>query len=156
MIAHVLLQWFIAQHETKSAARVYIDGLLQIQCLEGNHFLCWFCAVLLNNREGKLIFAQPVVGHVQNRTIFQIKLRHVRSFLAIIAIVDDWSLVSRRKIVHRAGRGDGGVVEHPGPEEITVCRPTIESRQRSTENKGRPIHEEHWRKRAERPPRREK
>jgi len=75
MVAQILLEWFVAEHEPKSSLRICIDGPLQIQCAERNHAFHWFRALLLNHREMKLVVDEPVISHVENRAIFQEELR---------------------------------------------------------------------------------
>ncbi len=46
MIVNILLEGFVAQHEAESSLRVHIDGLLQIEFVEGNCLLFRFRAFL--------------------------------------------------------------------------------------------------------------
>ncbi len=51
MVTHVLLKRFVAQHEPETSSRVYVNGSLQIQCVERNHVFHRFAALILNHRE---------------------------------------------------------------------------------------------------------
>ena len=69
MIANILLEWLIPQHEPESSARIRVHGFLQIQCVERNYFLRRFSALFLNNHEMQLVVDDPVIAHVENGTI---------------------------------------------------------------------------------------
>src|SRR3984957_17894794 len=127
---------------------------MQIQCLEGNHVFRWFRAILLNHREMKLVIDEPVIGHVENRSIFQEELRYVRS---LFAVGIHRSLVHLRNIVGGTRGGDSGVTECPRPEEVTGPPPTgVQSPEWSAEKKGGFKHDQHGRKWANGTPRRAK
>src|SRR6266851_10175235 len=127
---------------------------MQIQCLERNHVFRWFRAILLNHREMKLIVDEPVIGHVENRAIFQEELRYVRS---LFAVGIHGSLVHLRNIVCGTRGGDSSVTERPRPEEVTVRAPTgVQSPEWSAEKKRVFVNDQHRRKWANRTPRRSK
>ena len=71
MVAHVLLEGFVAQQETESALCVHVDGLLQIQVFEWNDMFGWCSAFVLEDGEMKLVIHDPVIVHEQNGAIFQ-------------------------------------------------------------------------------------
>jgi hypothetical protein len=75
VVPHILLEWFVAQHKTESALRVCIHGRVQKQGVAKNHGLLPLRPILLIHREVKLVIDEPVVGHVQNRSILQEELR---------------------------------------------------------------------------------
>ena len=75
MIANILLERFIPQHEPESSARIRVHGFLQIQCVERNYFFRRFRTLFLNDHEMKLVVDHPVIAHVENRAIFKIELR---------------------------------------------------------------------------------
>src|ERR1700746_650986 len=83
MVAHVLLKRFVTQQEAESLARVFINRRLQVECLERNHMLRRLCGIALNYLEVKMVIDDPVVGHVENRSVFQEELWQVLSALAI-------------------------------------------------------------------------
>ncbi len=83
MIADVLLEWLVAQHEPESSVRIHIDRLLQIQFIEGDCLLFRIHPFFLANHEMKLVIDDPVVRDVETRSVFQEKLRIVRPFFAI-------------------------------------------------------------------------
>ena len=83
MVAQILVDWFVAEHNPESPPRVCVDGRLQIQCLEGNHVFRWFPAILFNHGEMKLVVDEPVIGHVENRSIFQNELWLVQSLFTV-------------------------------------------------------------------------
>lgn len=95
MIADILGEGLIAQHETESPLRIHIDRLLQIQFLEGNHLLRGFCSLLFVHHEMELTVDKPVVGDVENSAIVQKQLREFPRFCA----VDIDGFGSGRKIV---------------------------------------------------------
>src|ERR1700723_1984151 len=127
---------------------------MQIQCLEGNHVFRWFRAILLNHREMKLVIDEPVIGHVENRAIFQEELRYVRS---LFAVGIHGSLVHLRNIVCGTSGGGSDVTERPRPEEVTGRPPTgVQSPEWSAEKKGGVVKDEQRRKWANRTPGRAK
>ena len=100
MIPHVQLEWFIAEHKTESPPSIRIDGLLQIQLIEWNHVFNRLHAWFLDHLEMKLVIDHPVIGDVENRAIFQKKLREVFSFVAVDV---NRSLGRLQDVIRRAG-----------------------------------------------------
>lgn len=71
MVAHILCEWFVSQDESESSGRISIDGLLQFQSIERNQLLYWFRASLLDDCVMKLVINEPVIGHIEDRTILE-------------------------------------------------------------------------------------
>lgn len=81
----------------------------------------------------KLVVDEPVIGHIENRSIIQEELRQIRSLFAVGV---HRRLVDLRTIGCRTRGGDSGVIERPEPEEVTGRPPTrVQSPERSAENK---------------------
>ena len=83
MIAHILLEWLVAQRETKSALRIHIDGFLQIEFIEGNYVFRRLHPILFHDHEMKLAVDEPVIVHVEDGPVLQKELRDVWSLRAI-------------------------------------------------------------------------
>jgi hypothetical protein len=113
VVPHVLLKWLVAQHEAETSCRVYINGPLQVQCLERNHVFRRFAAILVNHLEVKLIIDKPVIGYIENRAIFQEQLWPVWSLLTVDI---HGSRVSLGDVVCGRRGVDRGVPERPRPE----------------------------------------
>lgn len=69
MITNVLLERLVAEDEPKSPGAVRINGLLQVQFVEGNRMLGRFRADLFNGCEMKLAVDDPVICHIEYRAI---------------------------------------------------------------------------------------
>src|SRR6202161_978701 len=96
----------------------------------------------------KLVVEEPVIDHVENRTIFQEELRQGRSLFAIDI---HRSLIHLCNIVCWARGGDSRVTERPRPEEVTGRPPTgVQSPEWSAEKKGGFVNDQHRRKWANR------
>lgn len=121
MVAHILLEGLVAQHETESPTRIHVDGLLQVQFVEGNHLLCGSCPLLLADHEMKLAVDEPVVGHVENCPIVEKELREFPWFGA----VDVHGFGCRWEIVRGIPRQDGHSIVQKcrRPELVTGCPP---------------------------------
>src|SRR5579863_5719819 len=77
MIAQIIFERLVAQHETKTPALVHIDRFLQIQLVEVDRVLDRFRSALLNGYEMQLSVQHPVVGHAVDGAVVQTKLRKV-------------------------------------------------------------------------------
>lgn len=121
MIAHILLERLVAQHEAESPAGIHIDRLLQIQCVEGNHLLCRFSAFLFTRQEVKLAVDEPIVGNVESSAVVQKELGEFPWFcpVDIDGFRCGWEIVDGIPGDERRGI----VNECRGPELVTSCPP---------------------------------
>ena len=83
MITQILFVRRVAQDEPEPSGRIRVDGFLQIKFFERNRVLDRILADRFRELEMKLTIDDPVIGHVQNRAIFQKELWKVLSLTAI-------------------------------------------------------------------------
>src|ERR1700756_3200976 len=102
----------------------------------------------------KLAVDEPVVGHVENRAVFQKELGQVRSLFAVDI---HRSLIRLRNIVGWTRGGDSRVTQGPRPKGVTGRPPTgVQSPEGSSEKSGRFKNDQHRRKSVDGTPSREK
>src|SRR5215475_13818571 len=124
MIAQILLERFIAEDEAESAAGIGVDRFLQVEYVKGNHLFGGLAAFLLHDGEMKLIVHDPVIGDIDDGTIFQKQLRDLRCFIAVNVNGSSVDLrsIHRGTIVIRGKR----VVDESGSPIGTTGRPPTE------------------------------
>lgn len=70
MVTQILVEWLVSELETESPLSIHVDRLLQIEFVEGNHLLDRLRPIFFNHHEVELAIDDPVVGHVENRSVF--------------------------------------------------------------------------------------
>lgn len=123
MIAHVKLDWLIAQQEAESTLCVHVDRLLQVEFFEGDDVLSGLHPFVFDDSEVKLIVDDPIIVYKKNCAIFQEELRDVWP----LGTEDiEWRRGYRR---WNGARGipitEGETVVHEGrrPEGAACCPP---------------------------------